>query len=332
MKINIDQLPQQLTKQQNGFWLASDEVFLQQTAADLIRNHAKQAGFVRSVFYIDSQFNWQEVFEQLESRSLFNQTELIELRFIHDKLNDNDRKALQLCCKKLDVDILLLILTQKIEAQSQKAKWFEEIIKTLCFVPIWPIAPQQYNTWLKNRSLYYQLSLEPAALQCLAQQTQGNPLAGDQMLQQLQLLASSSPVIASISKQMVEDISHHAAQTDLFAFVDVFLSAEPAQAFKYLQLLKNQNVEPILIIWALARELRTLNNILLQLAQGHSLQSAFKTYFIWPSRQLLLANACKNFTGQKIYTLIQQLAEIDLQIKGLAAGDPWLALERLLLC
>jgi DNA polymerase-3 subunit delta len=318
MKINSEQLPQQLLKSHPGFWLASDEIFLQQIAADLIRAHAKQTGFTqRIVFHIDAHFNWAQIEQQLNNRSLFSDKQLLELRFMHDKFSDADRKALQTCTEKLSTDILLLILTHKIEAQTQKAKWFESITKTVCFIPIWPITPQHFVSWLKKRSVDYQLKIEEPALQLLAKQTQGNVLAADQMLQQLQLLYRHE----SINTDMTADMTHSAMQTDLFTFVDVFLSAQPAKTLSHLELLKIQGVEPILIIWALARELRGLN----------AMHLGEKPY-VWPARQALIHQALKHFPTIKIHKLMPQLARIDLYIKGVKPGDAWLALERLLLC
>ncbi len=317
MKINSDQLPKQLTKSHPGFWLATDEVFLQQINADLIRDSARQKGFsARTVFHIDNHFNWDEVYQQLNNRSLFNDTQLLELRFIQDKFSDADRKALQACCDKLNPDVLLLVLTHKIEAQTQKAKWFDEVCKKICFIPIWPISPQQYLTWLNNRSTHYQLNIEANALQLLAKQTQGNVWAADQILQQLKLLYTHS-----ITQEMMAELTFDAMQTELFTFVDVFLGTQPAQAFHHLQLLETQGVEPILIIWALARELRTLNSLLLG-----------ANPYIWPQRQALMASACKRFPINKVQALFTQLAQIDLFIKGVKQGCPWLALERLLIC
>jgi DNA polymerase-3 subunit delta len=318
MKINSEQLPQQLSKSHQCFWLASDEVFLQQISADLIRAHAKQTGFSeRIVFQIDAQFNWADVMQTLCTRSLFSDKQFIELRFIQDKFSDADRKALQACIEKLCPDILLLILSHKIEAQTQKAKWFEEVTKKACFIPIWPISNTQYLTWLKNRSGYYQLHIDQAGLQLLAKQTQGNVLAADQILQQLKLIYMAIPITAD----MLADLIHDAMQSDLFTFVDIFLSAQSKATIKHLDILKTQGVEPILIIWALARELRTLNSMHLG-----------ERPYIWPSRQTLIQQALKHFPQAKIRKLIPQLATIDLYIKGAKPGDPWLALERLILC
>ncbi len=320
MKINNEQLPQQLNKSHQCFWLASDEVFLQQISADLIRAHAKQSGFSeRIVFQIDAQFNWADVMQTLSTQSLFSDKQFIELRFIQDKFNDTDRKALQACIEKLCPDILLMILSHKIEAQTQKAKWFEEVTKKTCFVPIWPIAHTQYLTWLKNRSVYYQLHIDQAGLQLLAKKTQGNVLAADQILQQLSVIPAQAGI--QITAEMLADLTHDAMQSDLFTFVDIFLTAQSAPTIKHLDILKTQGVEPILIIWALARELRTLNSMHLG-----------ERPYIWPSRQTLIQQALKHFPLQKIQKLIPQLATIDLYIKGAKPGDPWLALERLILC
>lgn len=301
-----------------GSWLSSDEIFLQQIAADEVRAKAKKDGFhERLVFQIDASFDWHQVEQALNNRSLFSDKQLLELRFLQDKFSDADRKALQACCEKLNPDILLLILSHKIEAQTKKAKWFVEITNKINFVPIWPISAQQYLAWLKARSDHYQLQIEQSALQLLAKQTQGNVLAADQILQQLKLINNNE----LITTNMITEFTQSAIQTDLFTFVDIFLNAQNANTLKHLELLKAQGIEPILIIWALARELRTLNAM--QLGENP---------YVWPSRQALIHQALKLFPNAKIHKLMQQLANIDLYIKGAKRGDPWLALERLIVC
>lgn len=329
MKITLAQLNAQLKPIKRGFWVASDEIFLQQLAADTIRAHAKAQGFnTRQIFYIDANFNWDNVYQQFHNRSLFDDCLLLELHFTHDKFNDADKAALQKLAKEQTESICLFIVSAKIESATQKTKWFNAIIEHLCFLPIWPIAPAQYSTWLKERAGVHQVKLDMSALSQLASLTQGNAWAGDQILQQLALLALNE----TIQPDLIKELAGNTAQTDLFTFVDVFLTHEPQQILMHLQRLQQQHIEPILIIWAIARELRVLNALLLQIQQGASIHAALQTQHVWPSRQGLLTQACRLFTLQEIQQLIQKLAHIDLQIKGVVPGAPFQSLERLLLC
>jgi DNA polymerase III subunit delta len=316
MKITSAQLLQQKTHQA-GYWLASDEIFLQQNAASHIRSMTNKAGFTtRQVFHIDAQFNWDTVYQQRNNRSLFDDKLLLELHFPSNKFSDDDKKALQWLVKNLCDDICLLILSGKIDAATQKTKWFNAIVDPIYFVPIWPIAPNQYSAWLKERCQYHQINLDTAALAALATHTRGNVLAADQLIQQLKLLYSNNITAAQIT-----ELADCSAQTDLFTFVDIFLTDNKQQILTHLHLLKNQGVEPILIIWALARELRLLNAILLKT----------NTQPIWPSRQPLINQACRLFSSARIYKLIQNFATIDLQIKGAATGCAFSTLEQCLL-
>ncbi len=326
MKITLQQLPGQLAKiLEPCYWLASDEVLLQKNAADLVRSKAQQQGFSsRHIFYIESHFNWDDVQAKATQRSLFSENLLLELHFLSNKFSDDDKKALALLHKQLNPELCLLILSPKIETAAQKAKWFTALLTHCCFIPIWPIAANQYSSWVKSRSLTHQVNLDPHALQVLCEKTQGHTIACDQFLQQLKLLHDH----AVITREQVLALAHDAAQTDLFAFVDVFLMDNAQQTLQGLQRLKHQHTEPVLIVWALARELRVINALHVQCAQG-SLHAAFQAQHIWPTRQGLLSLACKHFSQARIYALITQLAKIDLQIKGIAPGNLWLALEKL---
>ncbi|HLF66539.1 MAG TPA: DNA polymerase III subunit delta, partial [Gammaproteobacteria bacterium] len=221
MKTTLQQLPLLLQKKlDSAYWLASDEVFLQKTAADLIRSKAQQQGFLnRQVLQVDTHFNWEEVFALCMQRSLFTHRLLLELHVLTAKLSEDDKKALAKLQTLLHPDLCVLMLTAKIETASQKAKWFNALLTPFCFVPIWPIAASQYSSWVQARSGFHQVQLDDNALQILCEKTLGHTLAADQFLQQLKLLYGS----ARITRDHVQELVHDAAQTDLFAFVDIFL-------------------------------------------------------------------------------------------------------------
>ena len=329
MKINLDQLSQRCQKNAApGYWLAGDEILLQQESAGIVRAHAKQAGFTeRNVFHVDAQFNWAQLQTQQDNLSLFSDKQLIELHLTSVKLGDAGRKCLQACVETLNEETFLLILSPKVEAQTQKAKWFQSTIKILDFAPIWPITPAHYPTWLKKRCQQYQLNLDSGALNFLAQQTQGNLLAADQALQHLKLLHTNE----TVNQAALAEILQQSQQTDLFTLADTALTGNLQQALTLLHTLKAQSTEPILILWALVRELRQLNKLFVLISQGQSAAQAMQSERIWTNKQNIMRNALKRLTQTQIQHLIQLAAKIDLQLKGIKPQDPWQNLEKFIL-
>jgi DNA polymerase-3 subunit delta len=92
-------------------------------------------------------------------------------------------------------------------------------------------------------------------------------------------------------------------------------------------------VEPPVILWALARELRLLASLAQQYSQGVPLEKAFASARppVWDKRRPLVSRALQRHPASRWNQLLQDAQRIDAQIKGQAAGDPWNGLARLAL-
>ncbi|MNN72439.1 DNA polymerase III subunit delta [compost metagenome] len=123
------------------------------------------------------------------------------------------------------------------------------------------------------------------------------------------------------------------ARFDVFGLVDAILNAEAAHALRMLEGLRGEGVEPPVILWALARELRLLANLSQQYSQGVPLDKAFSQARppIWDKRKPLMSKALQRYSAQRWGQLLQDAQRIDAQIKGQAAGSPWTGLARLVL-
>ena len=98
-----------------------------------------------------------------------------------------------------------------------------------------------------------------------------------------------------------------------------------------LEGLRGEGVEPPVILWALARELRVLANIALQYSQGTPLDKCFSQARppVWDKRKPVMSKALQRHSAQRWAQLLLEAQRIDAQIKGQAAGSPWMSLSRL---
>ena len=83
----------------------------------------------------------------------------------------------------------------------------------------------------------------------------------------------------------------------------------------------------------LARELRLLSGLALQISQNTPMERAFAAARppVWDKRKPLLGKALQRHTGKRFNHMLLQAQQIDAQIKGQARGDPWNSLARLCL-
>ncbi|HDS1758170.1 DNA polymerase III subunit delta [Pseudomonas sp. M5] len=327
--------PAQLNKHLQGalapvYVVSGDDPLLCQEAADAIRNTARQQGFdERQVFSADASFDWGTLLQAGASLSLFAQRRLLELRLPSGKPGDKGAAALMEYCANPAEDTLLLVSLPKLDGSAQKTKWGKALIEgSHCqFIQIWPVDAQQLPQWINQRLAQAGLSAQRDAVDLIAARVEGNLLAAAQEIEKLKLLADGSQVTVDTVQAAVAD----SARFDVFGLVDAILNGEAAHALRMLEGLRGEGVEPPVILWALARELRLLAGLSQQFSQGVPLDKAFSQARppVWDKRRPLVSKALQRLSAQRWAQLLQDAQRIDAQIKGQAVGSPWTGLSRL---
>ncbi|QXH47541.1 DNA polymerase III subunit delta [Pseudomonas xanthosomatis] len=327
--------PAQLNKHLQGplapvYIVSGDDPLLCQEAADAIRAAARQQGFdERQVFSADANFDWGNLLLAGASLSLFAQRRLLELRLPSGKPGDKGAAALMEYCANPAEDTLLLISLPKLDASAQKTKWGKALIEgPQCqFIQIWPVDAQQLPQWINQRLSQAGLSAQRDAVDLIAARVEGNLLAAAQEIEKLKLLADGNQITVETVQAAVAD----SARFDVFGLVDAILNGEAGHALRMLEGLRGEGVEPPVILWALARELRLLAGLAQQFSQGVPLDKAFSQARppVWDKRRPLVSKALQRLSAQRWAMLLQDAQRIDAQIKGQAEGSPWTSLARL---
>ncbi|NMX93564.1 MULTISPECIES: DNA polymerase III subunit delta [unclassified Pseudomonas] len=327
--------PAQLAKHLQGslapvYIVSGDDPLLCQEAADTIRQAARQQGFdERQVFSADASFDWGTLLQAGASMSLFAEKRLLELRLPSGKPGDKGAAALMEYCSRPAEDTLLLISLPKLDGSAQKTKWGKALVEgaQTQFIQIWPVDSSQLPQWIRQRLSQAGLSATQDAVELIAARVEGNLLAAAQEIEKLKLMAEDGQITVETVQGAVAD----SARFDVFGLVDAILNGEPAHALRMLEGLRGEGVEPPVILWALARELRVLANIALQYSQGTPLDKCFSQPRppIWDKRKPLMSKALQRHSAQRWAQLLLEAQRIDAQIKGQAAGSPWMSLSRL---
>ncbi|MER2096380.1 MAG: DNA polymerase III subunit delta [Pseudomonas qingdaonensis] len=331
MKLTPAQLPKHLQGNLAPVYVISgDDPLLCQEAADAVRLAARHQGFdERQVFSADANFDWGTLLQAGASLSLFAQKRVLELRLPSGKPGDKGAAALIEYCARPADDTLLLISLPKLDGSAQKTKWGKALIEgqQVQFVQIWPVDTQQLPQWINQRLAQAGLSAQRDAVELIAARVEGNLLAAAQEIEKLKLLADGNTITVETVQAAVAD----SARFDVFGLVDAILNGEAAHALRMLEGLRGEGVEPPVILWALARELRVLAGLAQQFAQGVPLDKAFSQARppVWDKRKPLMSKALQRYSAQRWAQLLQDAQRIDAQIKGQAQGSPWVSLSRL---
>jgi len=92
--------------------------------------------------------------------------------------------------------------------------------------------------------------------------------------------------------------------------------------------LQEEGEEPVLVLWALSREVRTICQIQ---AAGGPADGVLRKHGVFGPRQPMIAAAARRGSAARWEALLARCARVDRSIKGLEAGRPWQELLQLAL-
>jgi DNA polymerase-3 subunit delta len=322
--------PEQLAQHLQGalspcYLICGDEPLLAQEAADAVRAAARANGFgERELFHADAGFDWQRVLSEASALSLFADRKLLEVRIASGKPGDKGSAAIQEYCAGPRPDTLLLIITPKLEASTLKGKWVKAMDDSGAIIQVWPVEARAMAGWIGQRLRQSGIRANRAAIDVLADRVEGNLLAAVQEIEKLKLLA---PQGGEIDAATMSTVVADSARYSVFTLVDKILEGDPQGAARNLRGLREDGTDAIVILWALARELRTL----IAVQESGLGDAALKRHGVWDKRQPLVKSALRRLKPGHLRLLLRQGAALDRAIKGMRKSDPWEDLASLVL-
>jgi DNA polymerase III subunit delta len=322
MKISYQQLHQHLENNLVPVYLImGSEHLLVQESKDLIVRYAQLNGFKEIRRYdANKDFDWHEL-QISASPSLFCEKALIDLR-LSSKPNAATIKILTDYIKKIKPDSKVILSCEKLEHNVQNMKWMSVVDQLGVIVNIPNLPPGQYKQWAEQRLKQNNLSCDRLAIDFLISQTEGNLLALAQEIDKLKLLFGSNPISLSDIINVITDN----AKYSVFHFIDRVLEGDLVQIRRTLAKLRQEAVEPILILWAITKEIRLLINIIMDL-KGKSWEAIANKYSIWPNRKHITKSCASRHTIKSLHETLLLAEKIDHAIKGLQPGNVWHMIE-----
>jgi DNA polymerase-3 subunit delta len=330
MQVRPEQLAAQLARGLAPVYvLSGDEPLLVQEAADAIRARARAEGFSeRELLDVDARFDWRALADAASSLSLFAERRILELRLPGGKPGDQGARALSEYAAAPATDTLLLLICGKLDAATRKSKWYSAITQAGVELIAWPIAREGLTNWVAQRMKARGLLPEGRAAALIAERAEGNLLAAVQEIEKLWLARGAGAVDEDAVCAAVSDQSRF----DVFALADAALAGDAARTARVLTALRGEGEEPVLILWALTRELRTLAAIAGDCERGMASAAALARHRVWDKRKPLVQAALRRLPARGWRALLAECARLDAVIKGQASGNPWDELLHLSLC
>ncbi len=329
MKLSIENFATAIAKQLLPvYFISGDEPLQLGECADHIRLTAKNAGYLnREVLTVDKDFDWNSLRQNAAALSIFADKKLIDLRMPGGKPGAEGSKVLAEYCGQLPGDAILLISAGKIGRDAQKAKWFKALDAVGGILQVWPLQGRDLVDWLKRRAQMKGLMIEQQGLRLLASRVEGNMLAAAQEIEKLFVLHGEGQLSAADVESFVAD----SARYDVYKLVDSLLMAKHNRAVRILQGLKGEGLSELVVVWAIAKQVRLLRSIQFELNRGQPIGQVLKQKRVFSNQQGMIEQAIRRL---KLTVLDQALClcgRVDRQAKGQMKGDSWETLFELVL-
>lgn len=338
MKVSVEQLAASLTSAagaNNGdhslpkvILLNGNEPLLIEEGLDEAREALKQVGFNERLKYqLETGFDWGNITGVGQAMSLFSERRLIEFR-VPNKLGAPGTKALSEFCANPPEDDLLVVIMPYLDKRQRAAKWVKAIEQVGWVVDCYEISPQQFPRWLKARLQSRALRVESGVVEMLTEQLEGNVMAAAQEIDKLQVLAKDG----AVTLQLLSDSLADQARFDVYALTDVCLLGDFNRALRIKGRLQSEGIEPVILIWALVREIRLMAGISAGLQAGQNRGMLFKQNRIWSKREPAVNAALQRLPSAQWYELLERSAHLDQTVKGQRyqeVGPVWHQIEQL---
>lgn len=277
----------------------------------------------RYKFNADRYFNYNEIKQILNSGSLFSDLTYIEINY-KTKPTIEHQQELANIIENLDSNTTLLITTDKLNKKDYSAAWVKNIsLKGVLL----SLNEDDTNSIIKFRLKTAGLNISRRALEILQQLNQANVSQLLQVISHLTLLYPSGHEISE------EDIRQHSidnSQYNIYQLSQAYLAADLFQALKILDNIYQKTEDAILILWLLGDDIKKLIRLKARLKQKQTFSQIAEELRIWGNVSGLWQSTEQRLNYTTLVNLLDELANLDMTIKGIVKGDIRLQLINLI--
>jgi DNA polymerase-3 subunit delta len=263
--------------------------------------------------------DWNAVHNESRSLSLFGGRRILEIRLGEKR---PDRTGSAILCELLDAvpdDTLLLISCSRLDRKRDwNSKWVKALDAVGGVVQVWPVPPPALPDWIQQRLADHGLSASAEAATLLAERAEGNMLACAQEVEKLALLHPDRRLELTDVENAVGDSSRFSP----FDLTEAITRGQAQRALRILDTLREEGVEPPVLLWALARETRAMTAMAAGRDPGIRMP---------PQRLKALQQHARRLGTGELNRALARAASVDRAVKGQSPEDPWRALTSVVL-
>lgn len=310
MKLDYLQALKRVNEARGAWVLHGQEPLLEQNLVDAFRSSWQSREVERQRYDISSASDWKNVFNALNSLSLFSSQLAIE---VHGNIKP-DASGLKLLKSYLqqDNDNLLLVVMPKQDASSLKSSFFQTIDANGVNVSLVANYPKDRQQILGIEAEKLGIKLANDAWQWLEQHHEHNLLAAKNSLMRV---ADTFAEVDIIQIDHLYACLQDQSRYSTYDLSDALLNGNLAQSIKIFQYLIASGEPMSLILWSISKEMRLLMQLFEQ--PQNALQIG-----IWKTKVSLYQQALRRLSPQRFLSWPQLLIRIDAAIKGMSRENP----------
>jgi len=325
MRIQAKDLRNHLKQNLLGFYFVfGEEPLQQQETLHLLRLAARKAEFTdREVFEINPASSFETLIENFQTLNLFSSKRLIECRLTEGKIGKTAGEALIKLTEIASLNsILFFLIANTLDSKIQQSSWFNTLEQKGCAIHIRQLSKEETLAWLERRLIANGFKPVPETISLLFERTEGNLLASAQAIEKIRLYGAPT----ELTPQDICTIVGGESRFNVFDLIDAALAGYTARTSEIFSSLKNEGVDPTLLAWAAAREIRTVILLSSKVKGGHIPPNILAELGIWKRREPLIKALRDRFSVFKLQEILIKIKAIDDILKGRTIGNVWLDL------
>ncbi len=321
MKIPANQLVSSVQKSLLPCYLVcGDEPLLVSEALDAIRAAARSQGFgARELHVATAGFDWAELIACSANLSLFAERRIVECRLPTGKPGRQGGASIVELLERAGDDLLVLISAPKLDRSAAASKWAKAMESRGALVQVWPVDRRELPSWINRRMQKAGLKPDRNAVRLIADRVEGNLLAADQEIEKLRLMLGEGEVTGDDVNRAVANSSRY----DVYKLADAAVGGDAKRALRILDGVRSEGVEPVIVVWALTRELRVLAKLADKVRSGAELGSALQKSGVWRNRQGIVRSCVARHRLEDFYQMVKLARRADAAAKGQSGEDAW---------
>jgi len=310
MKLDYLQALKRVDEARGAWILHGQEPLLEQNLLDAFRASWQKQEIERQRYDLNSVSDWKNVFNALNSLSLFSSQLAVEVHG-NIKPDASTLKQLKNYIQHNEQNLLLLVMPKQ-DSNSLKSSFFQLIDANGVNVALTANYPKDRQQILALEAEKLGIQLGHDAWQWLEQHHEHNLLAAKNSLMRV---SDTFPEIQQIQIEHLHACLQDQSRYSTYDLSDALLAGNLAQAMKIFQYLIASGEAMSLILWSISKEMRLLMQLFEQ--PQNALQLG-----IWKNKVSVYQQALRRLNPNSFLQWPALLLRIDAAIKGMSKENP----------